>query len=49
MREGILTTRGGAGLGLIDIVRKTGEKLQYEFLDVDNKQKYFILKVDVPT
>lgn len=49
MREGILTSRGGAGLGLIDIVRKTGQKLQYEFLDVDENKKYFVLKVDIPT
>lgn len=49
MREGVLTTRGGAGLGLIDIVRKTGQKLEYNFLDLNNDQKFFVLKVDIPT
>jgi hypothetical protein len=29
MREGSLSEKGGAGLGLIDIARKTGEKLEY--------------------
>ncbi len=31
MREGSLSDKGGAGLGLIDIARKTGEKLDYHF------------------
>lgn len=49
MREGILTTRGGAGLGLIDIVRKTGQNLQYDFIKVNDKAQYFVLKVEIPT
>jgi hypothetical protein len=45
MRDGELSKKGTAGLGLIDMVRKTGEKLIYEFQDIDKGQKFFIVKV----
>lgn len=36
---------GGAGLGFIDMARKTGNKMEYSFLDIENKDfKYFIFK-----
>lgn len=41
--EGTLSEKGGAGLGLIDIVRKTGRKLKYQFLHVDKDFSFFIL------
>lgn len=47
MREGRLSNKGGAGLGLIDIARKTENKLQYQFLPFDDEGSLFILKVDV--
>ncbi len=47
--EGVISRRGGAGLGLIDIARKTRNKLEYHFLPLNSKQKYFILKVKVDT
>ncbi|MDB4835093.1 SiaB family protein kinase [Cyclobacteriaceae bacterium] len=47
MKGGNLSDRGGAGLGLIDIARKTGKQLDYQFLDLDEKNLYFILKVEV--
>jgi hypothetical protein len=43
IREGRLSPKGGAGLGFIDIVRKTGEKLVYEFLRINDHQSFFIL------
>ncbi len=43
MREGRLSEKGGAGLGFIDIARKTGEKLIYSFLDIDNENSFFVL------
>ncbi len=43
MREGRLTPKGGAGLGFIDIARKTGEKLIYSFLEIDEKNSFFVL------
>ncbi|UKN01609.1 SiaB family protein kinase [Paracrocinitomix mangrovi] len=36
---------GGAGLGFIDMARKTGNKLEYNFMDINSgTYEYFILK-----
>lgn len=43
IREGRLSEKGGAGLGFIDIARKTGNKLEYQFLDIDDSYSFFIL------
>ena len=43
MKEGRLSEKGGAGLGFIDIARKTGRKLEYHFLPIDNESHFFIL------
>ncbi|MEA2042476.1 MAG: SiaB family protein kinase [Bacteroidota bacterium] len=43
MREGRLSPKGGAGLGFIDIARKTGEKLIYSFLEIDDSNSFFVL------
>lgn len=43
MREGRLSEKGGAGLGFIDIARKTGEKLIYSFLKIDDQKSFFVL------
>lgn len=42
------STKGGAGLGLIDMKKKSGEDLGFSFQDVDNDVCYFNLKVSVP-
>jgi hypothetical protein len=47
IKEGKLSSKGGAGLGLIDIARKTGETLNYQFLQLDNETFFFILKVEI--
>ena len=47
LREGKISGKGGAGLGLIDITRKTGNPLDYMFFPADDKNKYFVLKVKV--
>lgn len=47
MREGSLSEKGGAGLGLIDIARKTGEKLEYNFEEIDNKTSFFLLRTKI--
>jgi hypothetical protein len=41
--EGELSEKGGAGLGFIDIVKKTGRKLDYHFLDINDEISFFIL------
>ncbi|OFX76504.1 MAG: hypothetical protein A2X12_02970 [Bacteroidetes bacterium GWE2_29_8] len=38
---------GGAGLGLIDIARKSGHKLEFDFIYYNEKCSLFILKVKV--
>jgi len=43
MREGRLSEKGGAGLGFIDIRRKTGQKLDYHFLPFSEKVSFFLL------
>src|SRR5437763_1577548 len=41
------SSKGGAGLGLIKMARKTGNKLDYDFLQIDNHHCYFILSKTV--
>ncbi len=43
IKIGKLSERGGAGLGFIDIVRKTNEKLLYSFVDINEEKSYFIV------
>jgi len=48
IREGQISEKGGAGLGFIDIARKTGSKLNYQFLPLsDNQNYFFMLKVKI--
>jgi hypothetical protein len=42
-----LTAKGGGGLGLVDIARKTGNKLEYEFHNVNNSYYFFNLDIHV--
>jgi hypothetical protein len=41
--EGHLSEKGGAGLGFIDIVRRTGRKLDYHFIEINNEISFFVL------
>ena len=43
MQKGSLSEKGGAGLGFIDIARKTGNKLEYHLLPVDDLTHFFVL------
>jgi len=43
IKEGHLHDKGGAGLGFIDIRRKTGNTLSYEFMEIDEEFSFFIL------
>ncbi len=40
---------GGGGLGIIDIARKSGRKLEYGFVPLDEKNAFFSLNVNVTT
>ncbi len=43
IKEGRLSDKGGAGLGLIDIKRKTGKELLYHFLPITENTSFFLL------
>ncbi len=40
-----ISAKGGGGLGLVDIVRKTGNKLVYEFKKYNEKYSFFYLNI----
>jgi len=39
--------KGGGGLGMVDIAKRTGSKLQYSFFEFDEKYSFFELKINV--
>jgi hypothetical protein len=43
IKEGRLSDKGGAGLGFIDIKRKTGRNLNYHFLPINEDTSFFLL------
>lgn len=40
--------KGGGGLGIIDIARKSKQKLIYDFMEVDSKYSFFSLYIKIP-
>jgi hypothetical protein len=40
-----ISSKGGGGLGLIDIARKTGNRLNYSFKEYDDKVCFFYLNI----
>lgn len=47
LNNGEMSLKGGGGLGMIDIARKTGQKLHYNFQNIDNKVSFFSLNIKV--
>lgn len=45
--NGQYSVHGGGGLGMIDIARKSGNKLEYSFQDVNSEFGVFVLKIKV--
>lgn len=41
------SNKGGGGLGMIDIVRKSGQKLSYNFQPVNDKHSFFSLHIKI--
>lgn len=39
--------KGGGGLGMIDIARKTGKKLNYDFAPMNDRYSFFSLNINV--
>ncbi len=42
IKEGRISAKGGAGLGFIDIAKKTGSKLFYQFLSINDEYSFFV-------
>lgn len=47
LNNGEMSQKGGGGLGMIDIARKTGEKLDYNFMSVDDRYSFFSLNIKI--
>lgn len=48
MRNNDVSEKGGAGLGLVDMARKSGEQLTYHFDTIDEKLSFFSLITFIP-
>ena len=42
-----ISSKGGAGLGIIDMALKSGNKFEYSFNQIDDSNSFFTLKVKV--
>jgi len=47
IKEGRLSDKGGAGLGFIDVARKTGSELNYHFLPINDEYSFFIFSTKI--
>ena len=47
LESSMISTKGTAGLGMIDIARKSGNKLDFELLHIDNELSFFCLNVKI--
>lgn len=44
-----ISEKGGASLGLIEMAKRSGNKLSYDFKELDDKYSYFYLNTEIPT
>jgi len=42
-----LSAKGGGGLGLVDIARKSGNKLEYQFYSYNDNYSFYSLTISV--
>lgn len=47
LTDSSLSSKGGAGLGLIEMAKKTGNRLDYDFRRLNDRQHYFMLSKTV--
>jgi len=47
LRDTILSKLGGAGLGLIEVARKSGNKIKYNFERLNDQRSYFSMETNV--
>ena len=45
--KNVLTKKGEASLGLIDIARKSSQKIKYQFKKIDNNTSFFIFQTQI--
>jgi hypothetical protein len=46
--SGEISEKGGAGLGLIEMARKSGNRLLYDFSPVDENETFFYFRTEIP-
>ncbi|MEN8121403.1 MAG: SiaB family protein kinase, partial [Bacteroidota bacterium] len=46
--SGALSDKGGAGLGLIEMAKRSGNKLDYDFKEINDQFSYFYLNTEIP-
>ena len=47
LNNGEISKKGGGGLGFIDIARKSANKLDYNFIEIDDRYSFFTLIVKI--
>ncbi len=47
LKNGETSMKGGSGLGLIDMARKTGEKINFNFVPIDRNVAFFSLTIKI--
>ena len=47
LNNGEMSEKGGGGLGFIDIAKKSQQKLEYNFMEIDNEFSFFTLIVKI--
>jgi hypothetical protein len=48
IKNGDLSEKGGAGLGFVDMARKSGQKLEYDFEPMNERISFFSLTTKIP-
>lgn len=45
--QGTWSAKGGAGLGFLDIIKKSGQSIDYEFIPVSDEYSFFSMEISV--
>jgi len=47
LRDSRLSDKGGAGLGFIDMAKKTKSKIEFEFIEINDKTEFFLYQIQI--
>jgi hypothetical protein len=47
LKDNVISDKGGAGLGLIEMARKSGNNLVFDFVDLSDNYSYFYLNTEI--